>query len=86
MSIVVLNMTGPKLSDHFSPAEIEILKAEIVQAGEPVRFLHAGRYLNIVTGELLPTNTNYIAYGRLTRTTAQQIADRLGVCAVFNNE
>lgn len=84
MSIVALNMTGPKLSDNFSPAEIEILKAEIVHAGEPVRFLRDGQYINIVTGEVMPTSVNHLTYGRLTRETAQKIADRLGVRAEFN--
>jgi hypothetical protein len=84
MSAVFSNMLGPKLSDRFSPAEIEMLKSEIVQAGEPVRFLRDGQYLNIVTGESVPTSANHLTYGRLTRETAQKIADRLGVRAEFN--
>ncbi len=86
MSISTLAATGPKLAEIFSPAEIEEIKAEFVLVGVPVRFLHNGRNLNIVTGELMPKGVNVLyqtVYWRLTRETANKIATRRGVRAVF---
>ncbi len=87
MSTSTLAATGPKLANCFSPAEIEKIKAEFVQVGVPVRFLDKGRNLNIVTGELMPKGVNVIyqtVYWRLTRETANKIATKLGVRAVFS--
>jgi hypothetical protein len=87
MSTSTVAAIGPKLADFFSPAELEEIKAEFVQVGVPVRFLDNGRNLNIATGELMPKGVNVIyqtVYWQLARETANKIATRLGVRAVFS--
>ncbi len=87
MESTTIEISGPKLTDHFSPEEIEQLKSEIVLVGVPVRFLHEGHNLNIVTGALMPRGANVIYqtfYWRLTRDTAARIAEKLGVRAEFS--
>lgn len=80
---------GPKLADVFSRDEIEALKNEMVPsaAASPVRFLHDGQNLNILSGRLMQRGTNVIyqiVYWNFTRTTAEKIAAALRVRAVFS--
>lgn len=76
---------GPTLTD----SQIEKYKGMMVSKGIPVRFLHNGQALDIISGELFSKGSNVIyhpMYWKFTKETAQEIADELGVKAVFSDE
>ena len=80
---------GPKLSDAYSPEQIEALRAEMVPYSQatPVRFQHHGQTLSIHSGQLQPRGINVIhqnVYWNFTEGTAKKIAAALNVNAVFS--
>lgn len=89
MSNQDITEVGPKLSDAFTPEEIEAIKAEMVPYDQAtvVRFLHNGQNLTIQTGRLMAKGINVIhqtVYWNFTRETAKRIAAALKVTAVFS--
>lgn len=75
---------GPKLSKE----QIAEVKDEMTLTGDPVRFLHNGQCLNIVTGELMKKGINImhqIVYWNFDKETSRKIASWLGVKAVFSD-
>jgi hypothetical protein len=87
MGNIAIEEFGPKVSDFFSPQEIEALKAEQVPSGVPVRFLYQGRNLNISNGRLMTKGVNIIyqvVYWNFLRETSKKIAQALGVEAIFD--
>jgi hypothetical protein len=75
------------LGPHLTEAQIAAVREEVIREGVPVRFLHDGQNLNIVTGELLPRGTNVLhqmVYWGFPRSTSKKIAKWLGVKAVFS--
>jgi hypothetical protein len=75
--------TGPKLTDE----QVDKYVAQMVKNGVPVRFLYNGQALSIQSGELAPKGSNVMyhpVYWNFTRETAKEIAEDLGVRAVFD--
>ena len=67
------------------PEIVEGWKKRIVPEGTPVRFLHQGKALDILTGELHGGNIIYQpVYWDFPPDLARNIADTLGVKAVFS--
>lgn len=74
---------GPSLNEN----QIAHFKAALVNPGVPVRFLHNGGALNIMTGHVQPRGINVIyqrVYWNFSRETALEIAKLLNVRAVFS--
>ena len=79
---------GPRLSDAYTPAQIEALRGEMVPCprATPVRF-HRRRDLFLLSGNLQPKGINVIHqnfYWNFTRATAKKIAAALNVKAIFS--
>ena len=75
---------GPRLTEE----QIAHYQAALVNPGIPVRFLHNGGALNIITGQVQPRGINVIyqrVYWNFSRETASEIAKILGVRAVFSD-
>jgi hypothetical protein len=73
----------PKLTK----AQIKEVKKEVMPFGKPVRFMHNGCSLNIVTGVTCKKGINVmhqIVYWNFSRETSNKIARWLGVKAVFS--
>ena len=74
---------GPKLTTE----QTDEIRGELIKEGVPVRFLHNGRNLSIVSGALQPKGINVmyqVVYWHFTRETANKIARWLGCRAVFS--
>ncbi|MGO9014668.1 MAG: hypothetical protein ACLQF0_06775 [Dissulfurispiraceae bacterium] len=74
---------NPKLTND----QMEEVKKEMVSNGIPVRFLHQGCCLDIITGHLQKKGINIIHqrhYWTFTRETSLKIAKWLGVAAEFS--
>jgi hypothetical protein len=72
---------------HLTEEQIVRYKSALVKGGVPVRFLHNGGALNIISGHVQPRGINVIhqcVYWNFTRETAQEIAKLLDVRAVFS--
>ena len=66
--------------------QIHKFSLRLTNDGWPVRFLHNGCALNIITGDLCISGSNIFyhpVYWRFDKDTAREIADFLGVKAVF---
>lgn len=75
---------GPKLSTD----RIAYYQSKMIRDGRPVRFLFQGRALAIGTGHLCSKGSNVIyhpVYWGFDETTAKEIANELGVKAVFSD-
>jgi hypothetical protein len=75
--------SGPRLTED----QVAHFKSALVKPGTPVRFLHNGGALNIITGHVQPRGINVIyqqVYWNFARETALEIARLLNVSAVFS--
>lgn len=75
----------PKLND----AQVAEVSLEMVKHGVPVRFLHNGQCLNLITGEVQPKGINIMyqtVYWNFTKATSKKIAGWLNIKAVFSQE
>jgi len=72
---------------QLTTAQTEEIMQEMIENGVPVRFMHDGCSLNLLTGETIKRGTNVmnqIVYWNFSRKTAQKIAGWLGVRAAFS--
>lgn len=70
-----------------SQEEIEEIRKELVDSGIPVRFLHNGSAVNIISGEIMPKNTNVMyhpVYWNFSKETSVKIAKWLGLKPCFH--
>jgi hypothetical protein len=68
-------------------SQIDEVIEEKVETGHPVRFLHKGHNLDIVSGNLLPRGTvvmHQVVYWNFTKETSKKIAKWLGATPVFS--
>ena len=93
MSTAIVGTTAQAPTSQFGPGprltedQVAHFKAALVKPGIPVRFLHKGGALNIITGNVQPRGINVIYqqfYWNFARETALEIAKLLNVRAVFS--
>lgn len=72
-----------------TPTEITQFKAERIPNGIPVRFMHEGQSVNVITGALDPKGCNIMyqtTYWNFDRKTSLKIATLTGTRATFSEE
>lgn len=84
-----IGLRGISSRSKLTKKQVQEVKAEMAPRGVPVRFMDAGRSVNISTGERDKKRMNVIhqrVYWDFPKETSKKIAKWLGVRAVFSKQ